>query len=121
MSIIRLAVLTGFVVFSVTAFAEKPEWVGKGKPGEEQVESHKKEVGEKNEDAQDEVEKGKGEKRAPGDADKKKEKAPKDKLKDKKDKEKKEKRLEDQKELDKGSEKGQEQRANRKKWWRFWE
>lgn len=106
------------LVFSSTAFAEKPEWAGKGKPTSEQKEAHRAEMGAKGgiEEEIDENEK----------------KIKKEKIKKEKkikgehdeltglEKQKETKSEQKLKELEQGSEKGKEARQDRKKWWKFW-
>ena len=96
------------------AFAKKPDWAGNGKPTVNQSEAIKTTIvsqidGEIGKDTNGKL---------------KKEKLKKDKLKKEKpeglEKQKQKKTNQVQKELGKGSEKGQESREQRKKWWKFW-
>ena len=125
------------IVFAVPAFADKPEWAGKGKPSSEQLEAHKAkmqakedELEKEQDDAKEGLGKQKDKMKGKKEKVKKEKKDKSDKVKkEKKDKSEKENGLEKQKtsktedamkELDKGSNKGQEARSKRKKWWKFW-
>ena len=46
----KLTLILGMFVFAVSAFADKPEWSGEGKPSKEQVENHKDEMTSKHSD-----------------------------------------------------------------------
>ncbi len=95
------------VFISAPTFAAKPEWAGKGKPTAKQKEMYKGTRGGK----ADGIDFGRTE-------DKIKE-GTSTKLKGlEKQRQKKSEQV--QKELGKGSEKGQESREQRKKWWKFW-
>ena len=140
--IMQMLLMISLLVSSALVFADKPEWAGKGKPTDEQKAAHKAAMQakavESDDDAEDKVEKARekiqeAKEHEEGNAkhDKAKKKSKKKDDKDEMDQQdsdgdlleegKKQKSLEDQKELDKGSEKGQEARADRKKWWQFWE
>jgi hypothetical protein len=125
------------------AFAVKPDWAGKGKPAKEygkamdsktddEVEEKKAESGKRGKKARDLGEKAEEELEEQKDmageeleeAQKKEkgtglEKVTMEKRGLEKQREKKAGQV--QKELDKGSERGQEARQKRKKWWKFWE
>jgi hypothetical protein len=138
-SLIGLLIAISFLV-AAPAFAEKPDWAGKGKHAEGQLEEQGKAMDSETDDAVEEMkEKGKAKKgkkwkesRDLGEeaeeeleeADKKlkgaghkKEQMGKEGF----DKQREKKAGQVQKELDKGSERGQEARQKRKKWWKFWE
>lgn len=103
------------------AFAEKPEWAGKGKPTAEQKAAHKAAMNAKDETDDDEGERLK-EKKAKKENKLKKEKG--DRENDDSIKPELEGKKAEQlrKEADRGSEKAQQQRQEKsRKWWRFWE
>lgn len=129
---------------SLPASAEKPKWAGTGKPTAEQKQAHKAAMEEKIDASTENIgerakkekpEKSKGlaklqQKKANKAANKDKIDNEKESVENKTDKvrpekakglAKQQKKSEQvQKELNKGSEKGQESRQNRKKWWNFW-
>lgn len=110
---VKLITLVVMSLAATPAFAEKPEWSGKGKPTAEQKEMHRAAMEAKG-DGVDEH----------GLEEKKEKKEKKEKSSDankgmEKQREMKSEKI--QKELGKGSDKGQESRENSKKWWRFWE
>jgi len=98
------------------AFAEKPEWAGKGKPTAEQKEIHRAAMEAKGDDMDKH---GLEEKKERKEKKEKKEKSSDVNKGVEKQREMKSEQI--QKELGKGSDKGQESRENSKKWWRFWE
>lgn len=102
-----MTILCVALLASNPAFAEKPEWAGKGKPTAEQKDAHRSAMQAKEDldgDIEDVGEKVKSEK---------------EKLKGLEKQQAKKAEME-MKELDKGSETGQEARETRKKWWQFW-
>ena len=122
-----LSIFIAALMVSTGAFADKPEWAGKGKPTAEQKETHKKAMQAKEEaEAREEEhkekvkeqkqEKNKAEKKHKEDDDEKDEKEVKGL-----EKQKEKKSTQEQKELGKGSETGQEASDTKKKWWKFWE
>ena len=99
-----IIVLLAAGLIAIPAIADKPEWAGKGKPTDAEKAHHKAEMTAKGDDKEHEK-----------------------KLKERKNKEKRgletqheKKSQQAQKELGKGSDKGQESREQRKKWWKFW-
>ncbi|MBW2998950.1 hypothetical protein KY321_05415 [Candidatus Woesearchaeota archaeon] len=110
-SLLKLTVATLFLFASQTLLADKPSWAGKGKPTAEQKEAHKKAMNAKGDDSDDKEKKSKNKKE-------KKQKSKEKKSKEKNSKDMKTKSIDDMKEIDKGSEKGMEQKEEkRKKWW----
>ena len=118
--VLTIAITCFSCLLLITSFAvaDKPEWAGKGKGAKEERNSHKKEI--KNDDASDSEDSGR-QKKDKLKKEKKKEKVKKGETSKGLEKQKDKKSLQEQKELDKGSEKGQESRQKRKKWWKFWE
>ena len=140
--------LVSFLMLCSPAFAEKPEWAGKGKPTAEQREAHKTAMeaklnNDEVETAKEKIKKEKSEWVNKGKSKNEQKEAYKAKIQEKLDndntkngkakikKEKSDKREElelqnrskpqdVQKELDKGSDKGRESRDKRRKWWKFW-
>ena len=120
-------------LFTIAAFAEKPEWSGKGKPSAEQVDMHRAAM-EAKEDARESMDKHK-DKHMNADAGRAmhegKEKAREGMDKDMDEGKKKMEKVQGlekqgekkadqvQKELGRGSEQGQESRKSQKKWWKF--
>ncbi len=113
------------------AYADKPEWAGKGKPTAEQKSAHKAAMNAKEDDDDDQHEddddNGKGKDKAKKEKMKKEKKAKKDRGDDDDsdrqaglEKQKAKKAEQEQKELDKGSDRGKEARETRRKWWQFW-
>jgi len=109
--VLTIAITCFSCLLLITSFAvaDKPEWAGKGKGTKEEISSHKKDI--KDDDAS-------GSEDSDG---QKKDKLEKGETSKGLEKQKDKKSLQEQKELDKGSEKGQESRQKRKKWWNFWE
>ncbi len=137
---IKLVIVMISFLFSIPAFAAKPTWAGKGKPTMEQKQEHKSAMQEKKEmdgdDVGDEIkDKAMQEKKHKKDKMKKEKKHKEEKMQQEKkdmmveeggdkkglEKQKAKKAEQEQKELGKGSEKGQESRQKRKKWYKFWE
>lgn len=119
------------LVFTAPAFAKGPGGAGKGSHNGESIKTHRGVMGEKAGDKavniremeQERLEQAEEKiKETEGIKEEKQEKVSEKSQKAKKGLEKqREKKAEQvQKELDKGSEKGQEAREARKKWWRFW-
>ena len=116
----RLIALMTLIMMSGLAYAEKPEWVGKGKPTDEQKAAHRAAMEAKS----DEMDEDAGEIR--GQAEKKMKAA---KLKNSGEsgqeaamaKQREMKAEQVRKSADKGSEKGQAQRQEKSRaWWKFW-
>ena len=104
-------------LFVTPAFADKPEWAGKGKPDEMQKEAHQQAM-EAKQDMDDDMDAMKEKK----DKEMKKHKKDMDEKMSGMEKQKEMKSTQVQKEMDKGSEQGKEARAEHsKKWWKFWE
>lgn len=110
----RLLSIALLTLLTSPAFAEKPEWAGKGKPTAEQKAAHKAAMNAK---IGDDDSNGEKEDRYKKEKAKKQKEMKQDalaKLKGKKSEQ-------ERKEIDKGSDEGREAReANTKKWWRFW-
>ena len=118
---IRMIILCLGFAYTGFVYAEKPEWAGNGQPTAEQKAAHNDVMNAKEgdsqddakDDAKDKMKKDKGE----GDAGKSKDEG---KTNSGLEKQKDKKAAMEQKEMGKGSEKGQESREDRKKWWKFW-
>ena len=136
MRVIMSALTALCFLVATPAFAEKPDWAGKGKPAKE----HLKAMDSKTDDEVEAMkERGKVESEKRGkkarDLGKKAEEELEEAQKKMKgaghemetmekrglEKQREKKAEQVQKELDKGSEKGQEARQKRKKWWKFWQ
>jgi len=102
------AIILGLLLFSAVAQADKPAWSGEGKPDSAQKQQHRQEMQAKDRSEELMSRSGADNTRDP-------QGQPKGLS------EQQQRTLEEQKELGKGSEKGQEAREKRKKWWRFWE
>ena len=99
---LKIIVIVVASLLGSLAWADKPEWAGKGKPTEEQKADHRTAMKSKssaNDKENNQIDSDKS-KAIQNQSAKKSHKA--------------------QKELDKGSAKGKESRENRKKWWQFW-
>ncbi len=127
---LRVIVSVSMVMLMSVAWAEKPEWAGKGKPSAEQKEAHKAAMKAKR--SEQELEGGDD-----SEEDDKPEKAKKEKMKKRKDKIDAERRAKpgltergedvsdeaerERKETGKGSDQGQQSRQEHsRKWWQFW-
>lgn len=128
---LSLVVTILFSFIAMGAYADKPEWAGKGKPTAEQKAAHKAAMNAKEDDDEDYDEDDDGNGKDKNKAKKEKVKKDKKAKKEKDDdddsdrqsgleKQKTKKSEQEQKELDKGSDRGKEARETRRKWWQFW-
>jgi len=118
MKISHVAIFFSLII-AMPAFADKPEWTGKGKPTTEQKDMHRSAMQAKDEMKDNDLNKKDHEmKEMKMKSEEKREREHNDMKGLDKQQERKSKQM--QNELDKGSDKGMEQRQQSKKWWKFW-